>query len=78
MVILEPDGTVAHDTTAAPAYGPLDIVADLLAPDTSTDGGLHYSFDVGGLGTVAVEIERGRSSATGSLPHRFVMYSSGS
>jgi hypothetical protein len=75
MLILEPDGTVAHDTTAAQPAGPLDVLAELLAPSATDTQALHYTFDVGGLGTVALEIEQALGSIAG-IPHRFVMSAS--
>lgn len=77
MVILEPDGTVASDETAAHAFSPSDLMADIAAPSEAAQRPLHYTFDVGGLGTVALEIDNGSVSAVAHLPHRFVMHTFG-
>lgn len=77
MVILEPDGTVAHDTRGVPHSGPLDIVAELLVPADAAERSVRYSFDVGGLGTVAVEVENALATVAASLPHRFVFRTGG-
>ena len=74
MVILEPDGTVSNDGWGAQpqAEEPLNELA--AAVGTALDH-IHYSFDVPGIGLVALQLDR--ELAAPVLGQPFVLMRSG-
>lgn len=72
MLILEPDGTVNNGGYASQPRA-LEVLTELVvAGADALDHPVHYSFDVPGIGMVALELDRDMVAAA-YHPHRSVL-----